>query len=77
LVDCAAWLTCSVADDVVSLAFSVTSSTAELEAASSFCLAGVVVSAEAAIELLPSDASVAPSASGSDCVVASSLAHLF
>ena len=54
----------------------------EVVASACFCsvgsgaLASASGSAEAAIELLPCDASVAPSASGSDWVVASSLAHL-
>ena len=83
LADCAASFTCSVAEDVVSLALCEASSTAEAAADSSLCSAGsgafasASVLADAAIELSPCKASVAPSASGSDCVAASSLAHLF
>ena len=60
------------------MAFSVADSGVDAAALSSACSAGVgelapaSASAEAAIELSPYWASVAPSASGSDCVAGSS-----
>lgn len=65
-------------EEACSVAFSVADLTSDAAALSSACSAGVKVlasasaSAEAAIELSPCWASVAPSASGSDCVAGSS-----
>ncbi len=76
LADCTADFTESAVEETCSVAFSVADSAVDAAALSSTFSAGVdelaSASAEAAIELSPCWASVAPSASGSDCVAGSS-----
>ena len=78
LAVCTADLTESAVEEACSVAFSVADSACDAAARSSACsadvdeLASASASTEAAIELSPCWASVAPSASGSDCVAGSS-----
>ena len=69
---CTADLTELAVEEAASVAFSLADSTLDVAVLCSASLAGVGSFAEAAIELSPCWASVAPSASGSDCVAVSS-----